>query len=46
MFEDILNLWYLNLMGYVESISDEWKTKNKVKYIKNEDLILVKAVSF
>lgn len=29
----------LNLMSYVESISDQWKSKNKVKYIKNEDLI-------
>jgi len=29
----------LNLMGYVESVSYEWKSKNKVKYIKNEELI-------
>ena len=28
-----------NLVGYVESVSGEWKTKNRVKYIKNEDLI-------
>ena len=29
----------LNLMSYVESISDQWTSKNKVKYIRNEDLI-------
>jgi len=29
----------LNLMSYVESISDQWRSKTKVKYLRNEDLI-------